>query len=67
MTQNDTNKQIENQTSGNSQITYFENDNILDNFDDVNSNINIFAKSEKLETQNKRMNREDSNFDLYDL
>ena len=35
LTQNDTNKQIENQTSGNSQITYFENDNILYNFDDV--------------------------------
>ena len=52
LTQKDTNKLIQNQINGNSQITSIE-DNILKNFNDVNSNFNIFAESEKLETESK--------------
>ena len=44
-TQNDTNKLIENQVSGNSWITPIEDNNILYNFNNVNSNLNIFTKS----------------------
>ena len=67
MTQNGTNKLIENQISSNSRITSIEDNNILHNFKDVNSNLNIFTESEKLETQSKHINRKDSNFDLHDL
>ena len=67
MTQNDTNKLIETQISSNLRITTIENNNILHNFNDVNSNLNIFTESEKLETESKHINRKDSNFDLHDL
>ena len=68
MTQNDTNKLIENQISHNSRITSIEDNNILHNFNDVNSNLfNIFMESEKLETGSKHINWKDSNFDLHDL
>ena len=67
MTQNDTNKLIEIQISSNLRITAVENNNILHNFNDVNSNLNIFTESEKLETESKHINRKDSNFDLHDL
>ena len=59
LTQNDTNKLIEKQISGNSRITSIEENNILHNFNNVNSNLNIFTKSEKLETQSKHKNRKD--------
>ena len=65
--QNDTNKLMKNQISSNSQITSIEDNNILHNFNDVNSNLNIFTESEKLETQTKHVNRKGSNFDLHDL
>ena len=58
---------IENQISSNSRITSIEDSNILYNFNDVNSNLNIFTEFEKLETQSKNINRKDSNFDLHDL
>ena len=48
LTQNDTNKLIKNQISSNSRITFIEDNNILHNFNDVNSNSNIFTESEKL-------------------
>ena len=67
MTQNDTNKLIQNQISSNSQITSIEDNNVLHNFNNVNSNLNIFTESKKLETQSKHINRKDSNFDLHDL
>ena len=67
MTQNDTNKLIENQISGHSRVISTEDNNILHNFNDVNSNLNIFTESEKLEKQSKHINRKDSNFDLHDL
>ena len=67
MTQNDTNKLIENQISSNSRITSIKDNNILHNFNYVNSNLNICSESEKLETQSKHINRKDSNFDLHDL
>ena len=67
LTQNDTNKLIETQISSNLWITTIENNNILHNFNDVNSNLNIFTESEKLETESKHINRKDSNFDLHDL
>ena len=57
--QNDTTKLIENQLSSNSKITSFE--------DNVNSNLNIFTESEKLESQSKSINGKDSNLDLHDL
>ena len=57
----------ENQTCSNSQITSIEDNNILHDFNVVNSNLNIFTESEKLETQSKQINRKDSNFDLHDL
>ena len=50
LTQNGTNKLIENQISSNSRITSIKDNNILHNFNDVNSNLNIFTESEKLET-----------------
>ena len=53
----DTNKLIKNQISSNLQITSTEDNSILHNFNDVNSNLNIFTKSEKLETQGKHINR----------
>ena len=58
---------IENQTSSYSQITSIEDKNILHDFNVVNSNLNIFAESEKLETQSKQINLKDNNFDLHDL
>ena len=67
MTQNGTNKLIENQISSNAQVTYIEDNIILYNFNGVNSNLNIFTESEKLETQSKHINQNDSNFDLHDL
>ena len=67
MTQNDTNKLIENQISGHSRVISTEDNNILHNFNDVNSNLNIFTESEKLETQSKHINWKDNNFDLHDL
>ena len=67
LTQNDTNKLIKNQISSNSRITFIEDNNILHNFNDVNSNSNIFTESEKLETQSKHINPKGSNFDLPDL
>ena len=67
LTQNDTNKLIENQISGNSWITSIDDRNISYDSNDVNSNLNIFTESEKLETQSKHINGKDSNFDLHDL
>ena len=67
LTQNDTNKLIENQISSNSRITSIEDNNILHYFNHLNSNLDIFTESEKLETQSKHINRKDSNFDLHDL
>ena len=67
MTQENTYKLRENQISSISRIKSIEDNNILHNFNDVNSNLNIFTKSEKLETQSKHINRKDSNFDLHDL
>ena len=58
---------IKNQISSNSRITSIENNNILHNFNDVKSNLNIFTESEKLETQSKQINWKGSNFDLHDL
>ena len=66
--QNHTYKLIENQISSNLRITSTEDNNILhNNFNDVNSNLNIFTESEKLETQSKHVNRKASNFDLHNL
>ena len=48
-------------------ITSIEDNNVLHNFNDVNSNLNIFTGSEKLETQSKHINQKNSNFDLHDL
>ena len=67
LTQNDTNKLTGNQISSNSRITSIEDNNILHNFNDVSSNLNIFTESEKPETQSKHINRIDSNFELHDL
>ena len=67
LTQNDTNKLIENQISSNLRITSIEDNNNIHNFNDVNSNLNIFTESEKLETQSKHINWKDNNFDLHDL
>ena len=58
MTQNDTNKLIENQISSNSRITSIEDNNNIHNFNDVNSNLNIFTESEKLEIQSQNINRD---------
>ena len=58
MTQNDTNKLIENQISSNLRITSVEDNNNIHNFNDVNSNLNIFTESEKLETQSQNINRD---------
>ena len=67
LTQNYTNTLTGNQINSNLRITTIEDNNILHNFNDVDSNLNVFRESEKLETQNKRINQKDSNFDLYDL
>ena len=67
MTENDANKLIENQISSNSRRTPIKDNSIIQNFSDVNSNLNIFREPEKLETQSKHINRKDSNFDLHDL
>ena len=67
MTQHDTNKLIKNQISSNSRITSIGDNNVLHNFNDVNSNLNFFTESEKLDTQSKHINRKGSNFDLHDL
>ena len=67
MTQNDTNKLTKNQINSNSRITSIEDNNILHNFNDVNSHSNIFMEPEKLETQSKHINLRGSNFDLHDL
>ena len=48
LAQNDTNKLIENKISSNLPITSIEDNNILHNFNYVNSNLNIYTKSEKL-------------------
>ena len=61
LTQNDTNKLIKNQISSNSRISSIEDSNILHNFNDINSNLNIFTESETLETRSKYINRKDSN------
>ena len=44
LTQNDTNKLIENQISSNSRITSIKDNNILHNFNYVNSNLNICSE-----------------------
>ena len=49
LTQNDPNKLIKNQISSNSRVTFIEENNILNNFTDVNCNWNIFTESKKLE------------------
>ena len=67
LTQYDTNTLTENQISSNLRIATIEHNNILHSFNDVNSNLNVFRESEKLETQSKRINQKDSNFDLYGL
>ena len=67
LTQNNTNKLIKNQISSNSRITPIEDNNILHNFNDVNNNLNIFTESEKLETEDKHMNRKGSSFGLHGL
>ena len=67
MTQNDISSLIENQISSNSRKASIEDNNILHNFDDVNSSINILTESEKLETLSKHINRKDSKFDLHEL
>ena len=67
MTQNDTNKLTENQISSNSRIASIEDNNILHNFNNVSTNLNIFTESAKLETQGKDINRKSSNSDLHDL
>ena len=57
MIQIDTDKLIENQRSSNSRITAIEDDNILHNFDDVDSNSNFFTESGQLEIQSKHIQR----------
>ena len=57
MIQIDTDKLIENQISSNSRITAIEDNNILHNFDDVDSNSNFFTESGQLEIQSKHTQR----------
>ena len=58
---------IKNQISSNSRIVAIEDNNILHNFNDVNSNLNIFTESEETKTQSKHINWKGSNFDLHHL
>ena len=67
LTQNGTNKLIKNQISGDSRIRSLGDNNISHNSNDVNSNLDIFTKSEKSEIQSKHINRKDSNLDFHDL
>ena len=53
---NDTNRLKENQISSNSQTKIIEDNNILHNFNNINSNLDISAESVKPETQSKHMN-----------
>ena len=64
---NDTNRLKENQISSNSQTKIIEDNNILHNFNNINSNLDISAESVKPETQSKDINQKNSNFDLHDL
>ena len=48
-------------------ITSIEDNNVLHNCNNVNSNLSIFTEFEELETQIKHINLKDSKFDLYDL
>ena len=58
---------IENQISSNLRITAIEDNDILHNFNNVNSNLNVFTEFEKLKTQSKHINQKDCNFDLNGL
>ena len=53
---NDTNRLKENQISSNSQTKIIEDNNILQNFNNINSNLDISAESVKPETQSKDIN-----------
>ena len=53
---NDTNRLKENQISSNSQTKIIEDNNILHNFNNINSNLDISAESVKPETQSKDIN-----------
>ena len=53
---NDTNRLKENQISSNSRTKIIEDKNILHNFNNINSNLDISAESVKPETQSKHMN-----------
>ena len=53
LTQNDTTKLTENQISSFSRITSIEDNNILHNFNDVNSKLIFSQNLKKLETQSK--------------
>ena len=53
---NDTNRLKENQISSNSQTKIIEDNNILHNFNNINSNLDISAESVKPETQSKHIN-----------
>ena len=53
---NDTNRLKENQISSNSRTKIIEDKNILHNFNNINSNLDISAESVKPETQSKDIN-----------
>ena len=53
---NDANRLKENQISSNSQTKIIEDNNILHNFNNINSNLDISAESVKPETQSKDIN-----------
>ena len=53
---NDTNRLKENQISSNSQTKIIEDNNILHNFNNINSDLDISAESVKPETQSKDIN-----------
>ena len=53
---NDTNRLKENQISSNSRTKIIEDKNILHNFNNINSNLDISAESVKPETQSKHIN-----------
>ena len=53
---NDTNRLKENQISSNLQTKIIEHNNILHNFNNINSNLDISAESVKPETQSKDIN-----------
>ena len=52
----DTNRSKGNQISSNSQTKIIQDNNILYNFNNINSNLDISAESVKLETQSKHIN-----------